>query len=90
VNRVVGYHRWDTGGPQDDVLVIVNFSNQEFETEYNITLPLQGTWKVRFNSSWKGYSPEFHEIIYDEVTTDEHGQAPIKLAPYSVLILSQD
>lgn len=88
-NRVLGYHRWDKGGAGDDVFVITNFTDAVFE-EYIVTLPLRGTWYIRFNSSWKGYSSEFHELGQESVTTDEHGQVSLKLAPYGALILSQD
>lgn len=88
-NRLLGYHRWDQGGPGDDVIVIANCGNGLFE-DYTITLPVRGLWKVRFNSSWKGYSPEFHEMQEDSFETDEHGQISIKIAPYMALVLSQD
>ncbi|MFZ1249006.1 MAG: alpha amylase C-terminal domain-containing protein, partial [Candidatus Saccharimonadales bacterium] len=59
-------------------------------TIYKVTLPVKGTWYVRFNSSWKGYSSDFQQTNIDSVTTDEHNLATIRLAPYSVYILSQD
>lgn len=88
-NAVMGYHRWSWGGPKDDVIVIVNFSSEHF-SDYRITLPVAGTWKVRFNSTWKGYSPDFRELLLDQLDCEENGTASLELLPYMVLILSQD
>ena len=88
-NRVIAYHRWLNGGVHDDVIVIANFNDQRFKS-YELTLPINGSWRVRFNSSWKGYSPDFNETKTDLVTTDEYGKISIELADYNLLILSQD
>lgn len=88
-NAVMGYQRWSWGGPGDDTLVIVNFSNRTHDV-YQLHLPVAGKWHVRFNSSWKGYSPDFHEVAVDMVKTDRHQTATLKLPPYGVLILSQE
>ena len=88
-NGVLGYHRWNQGGAGDDVLVIVNFGDQAHDI-YQVQLPLPGTWHVRFNSTWRGYSPDFHEVKIDSITTDDTGLATLTLAPYNVYILSQD
>ena len=57
-DKVVGYHRWDVGGPRDDVVVIANFANGGF-SPYKVGLPRGGVWRIRFNSDWGGYSPAF-------------------------------
>jgi 1,4-alpha-glucan branching enzyme len=88
-NNVIAYHRWKNGGENDDVLVIINFSDIRFD-EYKIHAPLPGTWHVRFNSSWKGYSPDFNETKTSKVTTDKNLDLTIELADYNVLILAQD
>lgn len=88
-NNVIAYHRWGNGGPHDDVLVIVNFSDLRFK-EYKLYLPVPGMWHVRFNSSWKGYSPDFNETKIQQVMTDENSQITLELADYNVLILSQE
>jgi len=86
--KVLVYHRWDQGGPGDDVIVAINFANKA-QSDYWINFPTDGNWKVRFNSSWKGYSPDFEEIGVSEVEVKDGG-GKISLGPYSVLILSQD
>ena len=87
-NKVIAYHRWSNGGPGDDVMVIANFSN-ELHKEYYLGFPNNGTWTVRFNSSWKGYSSDFKGINVAEVKVDT-GNGSIVLPPQSVIILSQD
>lgn len=88
-DRVIGYHRWDKGGARDDTLVIVNFSDQHFD-HYDITLPLPGHWRVRFNSSWRGYSKDFRGVHLSSVAAHKDGAATITLPPFGVYILSQD
>lgn len=87
-NGVIGYHRWDKGGPGDDVLVIANFGGDAHET-YQLQVPLPGKWHVRFNSTWKGYSPDFHEVALNEIATDENRLITLNLPTYAALILSQ-
>lgn len=86
-DKVLAYHRWMDGGAGDDVMVIVNFSNKTL-LDYELPFPRDGRWKVRFNSSWKGYSPDFKDVPLDVVEATSTGK--IALAPYSALILSQD
>lgn len=88
-NRVLAYHRWLDGGIHDDVIVIANFNDQRFKS-YELTLPIPGTWQIRFNSSWKGYSPDFNETKVSAITTDKNGLVSIELSDYNIVILSQD
>lgn len=88
-NNIMAFHRWNKGGHNDDVIIIVNFSDIRFP-EYKLYLPVAGTWHVRFNSSWKGYSPDFNETHISTVTTDENSELTVELADYNVLILAQD
>jgi 1,4-alpha-glucan branching enzyme len=87
-NKVLAYHRWENGGVGDDVIVVINFTNRK-QDDYVINFPRKGTWKVRFNSSWKGYSSDFEELGVSE-TIVEKDNGKINLPSYSVLILSQD
>jgi len=87
-SKVLSYHRWDQGGAGDDVIIILNFANRT-QKDYFVGFPRTGVWRVRFNSDWKGYSSAFKEMPISEVNVEGDG-ASVQLAPYSVLILSQD
>lgn len=87
-NKMLAYHRSDQGGAGDDVVVILNLANRTQEN-YVINFPRTGAWHVRFNSDWKGYSPDFKDSQILEVVV-EKDSGTISIAPYSVLILSQD
>jgi 1,4-alpha-glucan branching enzyme len=87
-NKVIAYHRWQEGGPLDDTMVIINFSNRQFDS-YELGFPRNGSWKVRFNSTWEGYSKDFKNIIIDGLIV-ENGAGRLTIPPASALILSQD
>ena len=94
-DKLIAFHRWENGGPGDDVIVIANFANLGYEN-YRLGFPRAGTWRVRFNSDWQGYSDDFgNHSSYDTVTNDGSMdgmayQANVGIGPYSSLILSQD
>ena len=87
------FHRWDRGGPGDDVIVLANLKNRRYD-DYNVGLPREGTWFLRFNSDWTGYWSDYGNAGYD--TTAEpgtaHGRPATAIAGavlYSVILLSQ-
>jgi 1,4-alpha-glucan branching enzyme len=55
-----------------------------------------GWWKVRFNSDWTGYSPEFNDHLSYDTWAEPGGldqmpgQANVGMGPYAAIILSQD
>jgi 1,4-alpha-glucan branching enzyme len=53
-DKVIAFHRWENGGPGDDVVVIANFANRSYDS-YTLGMPRAGQWFVRFNSDWQGY-----------------------------------
>ena len=57
-DNVLAYHRWHQGGPGDDVVVVVNLSHLAHEN-YKLGFPSPGTWRLRLNGDWNGYSPIF-------------------------------
>jgi len=93
--KVLAFHRWHEGGPGDSVIVIANFTAQPWQ-DYWLGLPGPGLWKVRFNSDWEGYDPEFDNFYTPDVTAipEEQDGLPargaVNIGPYSVIILSQD
>lgn len=94
-DNVLVYHRWNQGGPQDDVIVVCNFSNVSFTT-YVIGLPRSGLWRVRFNSDASVYDSSFSDWKSLDIMAGGTGlngmpfSGNCGLGPYSCLILSQD
>lgn len=93
--KVLAFHRWDRGGPGDDVVVVVNCSAQPF-ARYHVGLPRSGRWHVRLNTDWDGYSEDFGAVDTYDATASEPGadgmawSGDVALGPYSAVILSQD
>jgi 1,4-alpha-glucan branching enzyme len=92
--KVIAFHRWDKGGPADDVVVVANFLHEP-QDGYVIGFPAAGSWKLRFNSDWCGYSDAFEGHPGTDVVA-EPGEcdgvpfhAALSMGPYSVLIFSQ-
>jgi 1,4-alpha-glucan branching enzyme len=94
-NKVIAFHRWQNGGAKDDCIIVCNFANTSYAS-YNIGFPRAGTWRVRFNSDWNGYSPDFANTnAYDTTANSgaKDGMAfngNIGIGPYTMIILSQD
>ena len=65
-DNVIAFHRWYHGGPGDDVVVVANLSNQAHQ-DYLLGFPAPGTWRLRFNSDWKGYSKRFSDHFTADV-----------------------
>ncbi|RIY10473.1 1,4-alpha-glucan branching protein [Hymenobacter rubripertinctus] len=94
-DKLLAFIRRDQGGPGDTTVVLCNFADRAHEN-YRLGLPRKGRWRVRFNSDWEGYDQEFgnfesvdchaEEGIYD----DQPFHGTFGLAPYSVLIISQE
>jgi 1,4-alpha-glucan branching enzyme len=93
-DKVLAFHRWDGGGPGDDVVVVANFANLAYSS-YHLGLPRVGTWYVRFNSDWNGYSNDFSNWSGYDTTADAPGHdgmpcsGNVGIGPYTALILSQ-
>ena len=97
-DKVVAFHRWKDGGAKDDVIVAASFANREWEHGYRIGLPRAGRWMVRFDSDWKGYSPDFHDVGLEEKFIEAESEprdglefsGTLALPSYGILILSQE
>jgi 1,4-alpha-glucan branching enzyme len=94
-DKVIAFHRWDGGGPRDDVVVVMNFSARAFDS-YWIGFPRAGSWRVRLNTDWRGYSDDYGDHLgYDTMAGSAPGDGMwyggnVGLGPYSAVILSQD
>jgi 1,4-alpha-glucan branching enzyme len=93
--KVVAYHRWANGGTGDDTVMLMNFSNTSFPN-YRIGLPRGGTWRVRFNSDWNGYSSDYGNFGAFDVVADNWGydglgfSGNFRIGPYTALVFSQN
>jgi len=95
-DNVIAFHRWDGGGPGDDVVVVVNVSNRAW-ADYRIGLPAAGEWRVRVNTDWKGYGADYENVggIGVVATAGEPrdgmaASASLAIGRYSALILSRE
>jgi 1,4-alpha-glucan branching enzyme len=94
-DKVLAVHRWQHGGPGDDVVVLVNLGSRAFSW-YELGLPTDGLWRVRFNSDWQGYAPDFGNTSTNDfwASWGERDGLPahggLALGSYSAVILSRD
>lgn len=98
--KMLAYHRWEHGGPGDDVIIVANFTHRSQEA-YTIGFPRPGIWRVRFNSDIKEYDDGFGEQLCPDVIAaaspdQEHTFdglpcfGNVSIGPYTALIFSQD
>jgi 1,4-alpha-glucan branching enzyme len=87
-NKVIAYHRWNHGGPGDDVVVVINFGNRSFGN-YSISFPRNGVWNSRFCSDHKVYSEDFSGAHIPSVDV-RAGGGSIMLPANSAIIFSQE
>ena len=93
--KLVAFHRWEAGGPGDDVVVVANFSHEPREV-YRIGFPRPGLWKLRLNSDWAGYSDDFADFPSHDVEAVEQDcdgmkwSAEVSVGGYTALVFSQD
>jgi 1,4-alpha-glucan branching enzyme len=93
-DKLVAYRRWRDGGPEDDVVVVANFSNKQWD-DYRIGFVRGGSWILRLNSDAKVYSDNFGDFSSADLTPtpDPYDGLPfsasLAVAPYSVLIYSE-
>ncbi len=93
--NMLAFQRWDQHGKGDDVVIVVNFANT-FRQGYKIGFPDGGMWRLRLNSDAHIYSDDFANTKSFDVEAREgvkdglshHGM--LDIAPYSILIFSQD
>ena len=94
-DNVIVFHRWDRGGPRDDVVVVINVAHRSYDS-YRIGFPRRGAWRVRFNSDWVGYGEDFgNHLGYDTVVEDSPSDTMaqsgnVGIGPYSAVVYSQD
>ena len=80
------------------MVVLASFSDRDIEENYRVGFPRGGTWIIRFNSDWKGYGSDFHEVGNPggRIEMTEEGcdgfpySALVQIPSYGLIILSQD
>jgi 1,4-alpha-glucan branching enzyme len=93
--KLIAYHRWDVGGPGDDVVVVLNLGHRPIPA-YRLGFPRGGQWRLRLNTDWRGYSDDFGDFASHDVEATEGGydglrfSAELAIGPYSALVFSQD
>ena len=93
-DKFVAFHRWDQGGPGDDVVVLMNWADRSY-TNYNVGFPQGGTWELVFNSDWNGYSADYGNHPAGDLNPwwgPRDGldyQADVSIGPYTCLIYSR-
>ncbi|HSN11474.1 MAG TPA: alpha amylase C-terminal domain-containing protein, partial [Propionibacteriaceae bacterium] len=93
--RVVAWHRWSDIGPGDDVVVVANLSPETYPA-YRIGFPDDGPWRLRFSSDDTSYCPLFGGHPSTDVVAEfkpidaQPASAEVSIAPYSLLVFSQD
>ena len=93
--KILAYHRRREGGAGDDVIVVVNFSNEPVR-DYAIGVPAGGRWKVRLNSDASAYGDDFsdHQAGDTDALEEPLDGFPHRIitgvASYSALVFSQD
>lgn len=94
VDKVLAYHRWQAGGPGDDVVVLANFSGRTFR-DYEVGFPRFGLWYVRANTDSRDYAGDFGAADVFDVDAVGPGRdglpvsGRVTIPPYSVVVLSQ-
>ncbi|XZE46511.1 alpha-amylase family glycosyl hydrolase [Pirellulaceae bacterium SH467] len=89
--KVIAFHRSKEGGPHDDVVVVLKFSDQATR-DYRIGFPTPGHWKLVFNGDAEVYGEhqdgtQAEGIDTEAIAYDHQGQsANVHLGAYSCLI----
>jgi 1,4-alpha-glucan branching enzyme len=96
--KVIAFHRWQQGGPGDDVVVVANFSHRPV-SDYPLGFPAEGAWPIRLDSHQQKYGLGDSQDETPAVTaTPANGDvaagqlgyaARVNVAPYTLLALSQ-
>lgn len=92
--KLLAFHRWMEGGPNDDVVIVVNFANRSHKA-HPVPFPVRGRWRLRFNSDSRAYDTAFSDVGCSEViasVAEDEARLPtaeIAIGPYAALIYSQ-
>lgn len=99
VEKVGVIHRYSDGhGPSNDVITVYNFQNQTLPSFLLTGVPYDGTWTIRFNGDWKGYSDLYEDKCAFGSGSDSQaavelkvngGRATLCVPPMSMLVVTR-
>lgn len=88
-NKLVAFHRWKSAAPNQDAMVIANFSDTTL-TAYSLAFPAAGAWYVHVNSDSTNYGSDYQNDGSTVVMANGNPAVGlVTIGPYSALILSQ-
>ena len=89
---LVIYWRRSGGDPNQDVVVLVNFSGQTRQ-DASVPFPSSGTWHVRMNTDWRAYGADFGNAgpggAVTAAITNGYARATVTIAPHSAIIFAR-
>jgi 1,4-alpha-glucan branching enzyme len=89
VNKVVAFDRWKSTAPNEDAVVVGNFSGIIL-SNYVLNFPYAGNWYVHLNSDSTNYGSDYGNNGSSLVTASgSPASANVTIGPYSALVLSQ-
>jgi 1,4-alpha-glucan branching enzyme len=89
VKKVIAFHRWKSVAPDQDAVVIANFSGATIAS-YGVNFPSAGIWHVHLNSDSTNYGLDFQNEGSASVSASGNpATGLITVGPYSALILSK-
>lgn len=84
--KIIAMRRSESGGPGDDVVIVMNFSNTA-RRGYSIGMPDVGTWKVRLSND-RRYATEI--VATDDRRDHQIASANLDVPAGGFVILSKD
>lgn len=85
--KLLAFHRWGAG-PDDQVMVVMNFTGTTVSNYVFSGWPANGAWFVNLNSDWPRYGADFGNVG-SSVVNVSGGSAAVTVGPYSTLVLSR-
>jgi len=86
--QLLAYRRYRPGSPDDDLVVVVNFSADPVE-DFSLTFPRPANWELLLNTD----DPQYGEGFTGKAARAPGGQSqtlPVSLAPFSAQIFGVD
>ncbi len=87
-NKVLTFRRYLPGGPDDDLLVVINFSGRALK-DHEVKFPSAGRWHQLFNSDDPKYGDDLTGLGLEDPRVNSTGRAALDLAPYSARIFGR-